>query len=75
MDRSLLSLLYPITFRLYKKQLYWLLDKMILLNPSTKPDFEQNIKNLFSKNDSPHMVWDAFKAVLRGQFISKSSYF
>uniref|UniRef100_A0A671WUY0 Reverse transcriptase domain-containing protein n=1 Tax=Sparus aurata TaxID=8175 RepID=A0A671WUY0_SPAAU len=59
------------------KSTLWKLNSSLLNNPQVKGELEKAIDTYFKENNngevSPPMVWDAFKAVLRGKVISISS--
>ena len=59
------------------KSTSWKLNSSLLNNPQVKGELEKVIDTYFKENNngevSPPMVWDAFKAVLRGKVISISS--
>ena len=53
------------------------MNSSLLNNPQVKGELEKAIDTYFKENNngevSPPMVWDSFKAVLRGKIISISS--
>ena len=59
------------------KSTLWKLNSSLLNNPQVKGELEKAIDTNFKENNngevSPPMVWDTFKAVLRGKVISISS--
>lgn len=56
---------------------YWKLNSSILNSTLIKEELEEEIHNYFDLNDTgevePPMLWDAFKAVMRGNIIAISS--
>lgn len=59
------------------KTTLWKLNSSLLNIPQVKVDLEKEIKTYFNENNNGEVsfpiVWDAFKAVLRGKIISISS--
>lgn len=55
----------------------WKLNSSILNNPYVKENLEFLIESYFKENDngevSPTIIWDAFKAVLRGKIIARTA--
>lgn len=56
----------------------WSLNTRLLFNPVVTDELEEQIKEYFQLNSScgvaQEIVWDAMKSVVRGKFISLSSY-
>uniref|UniRef100_A0A9J8DDF4 Uncharacterized protein n=1 Tax=Cyprinus carpio carpio TaxID=630221 RepID=A0A9J8DDF4_CYPCA len=55
----------------------WKLNSSILNNPQVKENLKSAIESYFKENDngevSPTIIWDAFKAVLRGKIIAHTA--
>lgn len=67
-----------ISLHQHAKHTYWKLNSSILNSVPIKEELEKEINNYFELNDTgevePPMLWDAFKAVMRGNIIARSSY-
>lgn len=69
-----------LTVDLYRnpRRTFWKLNSSILNSPVVKKGLGEEIQMYFELNDTgevdPPMLWDAFKAVIRGNIIARSAY-